>query len=113
MLACKIRRDQREDLFVQRHLRQVAEIDTSDPRPVRLLALINKDYARNRDALADYKESFRRDPNQPGRDEVLLEMADNAKGQHVLDGLGFTGWEPIEQEEMEFMIDLMDTLGAS
>jgi phosphonate transport system substrate-binding protein len=41
---------------------------------------------------------------------LLLEMSGDAKGQGVLQALGFTAWERMEDEEMEFMIDLMDTL---
>ncbi len=43
---------------------------------------------------------------------ALLQMADDPKGPGVLESLGLTGWEHMDQEEMEFMIDLMDTLGA-
>lgn len=47
------------------------------------------------------------------KDELLqsLEsMSSNEKGQGVLDSLGIQGWELLEQEEVEFMIDLMSTL---
>jgi phosphonate transport system substrate-binding protein len=44
--------------------------------------------------------------------EALLAMGNDAKGTAVLESLGLEGWEPMEQEEMEFMIDLMDTLAA-
>lgn len=49
----------------------------------------------------------------PRREEIqqaLVTMADDAKGKGVLDSLGLRGWVPLEQEDMEFMIDLMDTL---
>ena len=49
----------------------------------------------------------------PELDQLLLGMGESPKGQHILEGLGLNGWEPMEEEEMEFMIDLMDTLGAS
>jgi len=42
--------------------------------------------------------------------QALLAMADDPKGQGVLHNLGVTRWEGVDQEEMEFMIDLMDTL---
>ncbi len=42
--------------------------------------------------------------------EHLLNMKTDPKGPSVLEGLGFQGWEILEAEEMEFMIDLMDTL---
>ena len=49
------------------------------------------------------------------RDEfqsLLVEMSNDAKGKGVLEGLGFDAWIGIEDEEMEFMIDLMDTLNT-
>ena len=39
-------------------------------------------------------------------------MSNTPKGSDVLANLGFSGWEPFEHEEVEFMIDLMDTLVA-
>jgi len=47
------------------------------------------------------------------RDEIqasLLSMPNNEKGQGVLKSLNFEGWSAVDQEETEFMIDLMDTL---
>lgn len=44
--------------------------------------------------------------------QALLAMPNTSKGQDALANLGFRGWEPFEQEEVEFMIDLMDTLVA-
>jgi len=32
------------------------------------------------------------------------------KSKKILDDLGINHWEPIDVEEAEFMIDLMDTL---
>ncbi|TPQ26034.1 phosphate/phosphite/phosphonate ABC transporter substrate-binding protein [Methylomonas koyamae] len=43
---------------------------------------------------------------------ALLEMAADEKGRGVLAALGFNGWQAIDDEEMEFMIDLMDTLNT-
>ena len=42
---------------------------------------------------------------------LLLTMTSNPKGMGVLESLHFDGWETVEQEDAEFMIDLMDTLG--
>lgn len=42
----------------------------------------------------------------------LAQMHTNEKGRSVLEGLGFDAWKTVEQEETEFMIDLMDTLDA-
>jgi phosphonate transport system substrate-binding protein len=47
------------------------------------------------------------------RDEIqqlLLAMNNDDKGKDVLTSLGFNAWVKVEDEEMEFMIDLMDTL---
>lgn len=41
---------------------------------------------------------------------LLVNMEHYDKGPGVLNSLGFHGWEIVEQEDMEFMIDLMDTL---
>lgn len=41
---------------------------------------------------------------------ILPTMGDDAKGKSVLQSLGLVGWETQEQEDTEFMIDLMDTL---
>lgn len=41
--------------------------------------------------------------------DALLAMADNEKGKSALAALKIPRWEPVEDEEMEFMIDLMDT----
>lgn len=40
--------------------------------------------------------------------ELLLSM--NTTGKSVLESLGLEGWEALDQEATEFMIDLMDTL---
>ncbi|ADE15952.1 ABC-type phosphate/phosphonate transport system periplasmic component [Nitrosococcus halophilus Nc 4] len=42
--------------------------------------------------------------------QALMDMMEDEKGQGVLKSLGFSGWEPVDQENTEFMIDLMDTL---
>jgi phosphonate transport system substrate-binding protein len=42
--------------------------------------------------------------------QLLIGMQDDAKGKGVLESLGLKGWEPVKEEGMEFMIDLMDTL---
>lgn len=44
--------------------------------------------------------------------DLLLRMGQIEKGPGVLEALGFEGWEAVDQEETEFMIDLMDTLKA-
>ncbi len=42
--------------------------------------------------------------------EMLSGMHADAKGKDALQNLGFTDWEMLQQEDTEFMIDLMDTL---
>jgi phosphonate transport system substrate-binding protein len=47
------------------------------------------------------------------RDEIqqlLLTMSNDEKGKSVLNSLGFNAWAKVEDEEMEFMIDLMNTM---
>lgn len=41
---------------------------------------------------------------------ALTAMTLEPKGKGVLDSLEFGGWVPVDYEEMEFMIDLVDTL---
>jgi len=43
---------------------------------------------------------------------LLMSMNHDPKGLEVLSNLGFTAWAKVEDEEMEFMIDLMDTLSV-
>jgi len=43
---------------------------------------------------------------------ALIEMDKDEKGQGVLKSLNFNAWEKVEDDEMEFMIDLMDTLNT-
>jgi len=42
--------------------------------------------------------------------ELMMDMTRDGKGTGVLQSLGFEAWQPMDDEEMEFMIDLMDTL---
>lgn len=51
--------------------------------------------------LADKQDTLR---------ELLIGMTQDPKGPGVLGALGFQTWELMGDEEMEFMIDLMDTL---
>lgn len=53
--------------------------------------------------LLDKKEQFQ---------NTLIEMNKDEKGQGVLKSLNFNAWEKVEDDEMEFMIDLMDTLNT-
>ncbi|MDD2759152.1 MAG: phosphate/phosphite/phosphonate ABC transporter substrate-binding protein [Methylomonas sp.] len=52
---------------------------------------------------------------QDRRDEIqqlLINMESDEKGGGVLKSLGFEAWQRVDDEEMEFMIDLMDTLNT-
>lgn len=61
---------------MQHHALQVAEIDPTDFRPHRHLGYLRREEANWTEAIIDYKESLRRNPHQPSREEVLLELAD-------------------------------------
>lgn len=41
---------------------------------------------------------------------ILIDMHNNAKGKEVLENFKFKKWQVMDDEETEFMIDLMDTL---
>lgn len=56
-------------------LERTAELAPDDPRPHRLLGLINKDYERYDVAIPCYEESLRRDRHQAGANEIRLELA--------------------------------------
>lgn len=53
--------------------------------------------------LRDRRETIR---------DILLGMPQEEKGLGVLNSLGFQAWQTVDDEEMEFMIDLMDTLNT-
>jgi tetratricopeptide (TPR) repeat protein len=57
------------------HLREVARLAPNDPRPHRLMGLLHNDFERFDEAIPLYEESLRRAPDQPDRDDVLLELA--------------------------------------
>ncbi|MFW5426653.1 MAG: phosphate/phosphite/phosphonate ABC transporter substrate-binding protein [Methylophagaceae bacterium] len=42
--------------------------------------------------------------------QLLTAMNDDANGKGVLESLDIAGWEKLDQEDVEFMIDLMSTL---
>lgn len=44
--------------------------------------------------------------------KLLVDMTENEKAKGVLESLGITAWKAVDDEEMAFMIDLMDTLAA-
>lgn len=44
--------------------------------------------------------------------ELLQRMSQTESSQGILDSLGFRSWVAVDDEQMEFMIDLMDTLAV-
>jgi phosphonate transport system substrate-binding protein len=42
--------------------------------------------------------------------DLLVCMPEIEKGASVLESLGFESWQAVDEEETEFMIDLMETL---
>lgn len=59
-----------------RHLARVAELDLADPRPHRLMGLIQKDFENYPGAVDSYRESLRRQEQQPDREAILQEYAE-------------------------------------
>ena len=49
--------------------------------------------------------------HQKALQACLLDMPNREKGPGVLESMGLLGWQAQTQEDTEFMIDLMDTLG--
>ena len=49
--------------------------------------------------------------HQKALQACLLDMPNREKGRGVLESMGLLGWQAQTQEDTEFMIDLMDTLG--
>jgi tetratricopeptide (TPR) repeat protein len=58
------------------HLKRIAELVPDDPRPHRLMGLIEKDGEQYEAAAADYRESLRRQARQFDREQILLELAE-------------------------------------
>ena len=70
------------------HLRLVAEQAPSDPRPHRLIGLIHKDFEEYTKAIDAYRESYKRDPQQPDGEALQLELAEClVKQQHHTEAL--------------------------
>jgi tetratricopeptide (TPR) repeat protein len=58
------------------HLQAVSRLSPADHRPDRLMGLMNRDYERPEIAIPHYLETLRRSPEQPGANEVRMEMAE-------------------------------------
>lgn len=59
------------------HLSQVAMLAPEDANPLRFMGLIHKDYEQYRQAIDNYRESLKREPFQPQREEILVELAES------------------------------------
>lgn len=59
-----------------RHLEVVSREAPSDPRPPKMRATIFKDFEKHAEAVAEYRESLRRDPQQPDKHVILLGIAE-------------------------------------
>ncbi len=66
------------------HMVRVSELDPSDARPHRLMGLIQKDFENYAAAVKSYRESLRRNPQQPDRQTLLLELAECQLKLHQL-----------------------------
>ena len=66
-------------------LEQISKEAKEDPRPDRLLGLIDKDSEQYVKAIEHYRESLRRDPKQPDREKILNELAEALVKQNLFD----------------------------
>jgi tetratricopeptide (TPR) repeat protein len=57
-------------------LTRIAELEPRDARPHRLMGLMYKDFENYQVAIQHYQESLRRDPQQPDREQIVIEWAD-------------------------------------
>ncbi|HWB14240.1 MAG TPA: tetratricopeptide repeat protein [Pirellulales bacterium] len=67
------------------HLQRVADLDPHDPRPHRIMGVIHMDHGNPVAAVDDFEESVRRDPAQPDRDDILLELGQCQRQLHRYD----------------------------
>jgi phosphonate transport system substrate-binding protein len=70
-----------------------------------------------RSQIHDVRHVFLVSPRLAERRETLLNamlaLSNDAIGRDILNGLHIPAWEAVEQEDMEFMIDLIDTLAEA
>jgi tetratricopeptide (TPR) repeat protein len=67
------------------HLQRVADLDPHDARPHRIMGVIHMDHGNPAAAVDDFEESIRREPEQPDRDDILLELAQCQRQLHRYD----------------------------
>lgn len=90
--------------FLESTFRELSELVRSALRPVvRSQISVVRHVLLAGPRLAERREEMRM---------AVASMAADERGKSVLEGLGFDGFELLEQEDVEFMIDLMDTLVA-
>ena len=66
-----------------RHFSQVALLAPDDARSHRVMGMIHRDFEQYLQAIDNYNESLKRDPYQPTREAILMELADSQ--MHLLD----------------------------
>jgi tetratricopeptide (TPR) repeat protein len=59
-----------------KQLAVIAEQAPTDPRPHRLMGLIHKDFEAYGKAIDEYRESLKRDSDQPDEQQILVELAE-------------------------------------
>lgn len=62
--------------LARQQLLKVAEEAPDDPRPLRLQALIDKDFELYAEAIAEYREALRRGPDAADREDMQFELAE-------------------------------------
>jgi len=88
--------------FLEETYNELSEITKKQLRPI----VQSQIHVIHHLLLAGPKLAHKKDEIQSS----LLSMNNNPKGPGVLKSLNFESWSAVEQEEAEFMIDLMDTL---
>ena len=58
------------------HLKAVSMLNLDDARSLRLMGMIHHDYDQFSEAVENFRESLRRDENQPDRNDILTEYAE-------------------------------------
>lgn len=57
------------------HFQKVADLEPGDARPHRIMGVVRMDHGNLSAAASDLEESLRRDPRQPDRQQILVELA--------------------------------------
>jgi tetratricopeptide (TPR) repeat protein len=67
------------------HFQKVADLEPGDARPHRIMGVVRMDHGNLSAAVSDLEESLRRDPRQPDRQQILLELAQCQERLHRYD----------------------------